>query len=537
MMLVMMISPYTVCNSQSSESRDRPTLRVLFDDLHGQTFGNADWTPDAAYSDFASDLIHELNATISKTSDCFDSNQITEALLTACDVLIIPEPNTRFSSLECNLIQQYVEAGKGLFLIADHGGSDRNFDGWDACMIFNELTHPWSFLFTGNDFSEAPVAHDPPSDHIIMRGVKNVGAWAATSLILEPDCEHIQPVLSFSKSQEAYIIAGNAKNGRIIAIGDSSPFDDGTGSEGKSRHSAYRSWLYDHRRFVVQSVAWLSKYEISSMISNEVPLPEYQVSNYSNADSRSMFIIDCAHGSNEADIMNRFIFDIESTGKMTFSVNFNALESLPKNATLLVSNPNLPFTPREIKILKKWIQRHGGKLLLTVNSPRVPLSGEVYANQLLKSLGSDLCFSTDEIVDPKNNTGKPWSIVSRDFMFESIPAIRSAVFWSATSIKLPDKPKSSRSHPVSVVVSSSDSATIASKKHAPDASNAIPFQKSVVLGAIESMGKGAICLLGAPTMTNYQYFSDEDKQTLAPELWDHDTDLFNRALVLHLKEM
>ncbi len=509
------------------------TLRVVFDDLHGQTFGNADWTPDAAYSSFADDLRHELNASIATTSGCNAGNRITPEMLESCDVLIIPEPNTRLSHEEIDCIHSFVESGCGLFLISDHGGSDRNFDGWDACMILNELTHGWGLLFTGSDHSEAPIRLESASGHPALAGVGRLGAWAATSILIDPENTAIRSIATFSESREPYIAAGSAGKGRILAIGDSSPFDDGTGAEDKSRHSAYLSWLYDHRRFVVQSVAWLGGRPMQSEMANPIPLPVFRADRCRELDGHSVLIIDCAHGSNESDIMSRFIGDLQKNLRMQVLVNLDPIRSLPRGAVLLISNPNLAFSDSEMKYLRKWIRRRGGKALLSVNSARVPLSGLQNADQLLANLGSRLSFTGDEIVDEQNNTGKPWSIVAREIDIEGVDPIRSAVFWSATSIRVDGE----NDRAISIVAKVSDTAGVARGKRDTERVRGAREEMSRVVAAVERTGRGAICLLGAPTMTNYQYFSMDDRRKLDPLLWDHDTDRFNQSLVLYLKEL
>ena len=535
-MTALMFIVLTVACGFTEVSRAEPvarTMRVLFDDMHGQTFGNADWTPDAAYSSFADDLRRELYASIATTSGCGAGNRITTDMLRMCDVLIIPEPNTRMSKAEIDSIRSFVDAGGGLFLISDHGGSDRNFDGWDACMIFNELTRDWGFLFTGSDHSEAPIRLESRCGHPVLADVDRLGAWAATSIVIDPETEAIRGIATFSESLEPYIAAGSVGNGRVLAIGDSSPFDDGTGAEDKSRHSAYLSWLYDHRRFVVQSVAWLGGRPMKSLIQNPIPLPVFRADQSRGLQGRSVLIVDCAHGSNESDIMSRFIEDLQNNLRMQVLVNLDPIHSLPKDALLLVSNPNLAFSNSETKYLGKWIRRKGGKVLLAVNSAKVPLSGIHNADRLLSDLGSGMTFTGDELVDDQNNTGKPWSIVAREIDIEGEDSIRSAVFWSATSIRVSEE----GGRTVSIIANVSDTAGVARVKKHTEQSRTERDELSRIVGAIERMGRGAICLLGAPTMTNYQYFTPDDRRKLDELLWDHDTDRFNQSLVLFLKEL
>ena len=52
---------------------------------------------------------------------------------------ILPEPNIRYTTAERSAIQAFVKNGGGLFLIADHGNSDRNNDTWASPEIMNDL--------------------------------------------------------------------------------------------------------------------------------------------------------------------------------------------------------------------------------------------------------------------------------------------------------------------------------------------------------------------------------------------------------------
>ena len=54
-------------------------------------------------------------------------------------IFIIDEPNIRFSKEEKKALMDFVDAGGGLFLIADHNKSDRNRDGWDSPNIWNDF--------------------------------------------------------------------------------------------------------------------------------------------------------------------------------------------------------------------------------------------------------------------------------------------------------------------------------------------------------------------------------------------------------------
>ena len=62
---------------------------------------------------------------------------------------VIDEPNTLFTTAEKTALINFVSNGGGLFMISDHTGSDRNNDGYDSPMIWNDL-------FTNNGIISNP---------------------------------------------------------------------------------------------------------------------------------------------------------------------------------------------------------------------------------------------------------------------------------------------------------------------------------------------------------------------------------------------
>ena len=105
----------------------------MFDNSHCNTCGNADWVINGAYSDFATELRNVGYTVVENTA------AITSTTLTGVDVLVLPEPNTNFTSTEKTAIKNdfVLNKGKGLYIISDHIISDRNNDGWDSVEIFN----------------------------------------------------------------------------------------------------------------------------------------------------------------------------------------------------------------------------------------------------------------------------------------------------------------------------------------------------------------------------------------------------------------
>ncbi len=189
------------------------------------------------------------------------------------DCVIIPEPNIRFSQTEIHALRSFLYNGGSMFLIADHGGSDRNFDGWDSSLIFNELLEHDGITFLGDTFTETPlrgIPDTPGSSDIagcsdILNGVNHIAAWAATSILIDSEIHPWQNLITSQDSGLPFFVCGSVGKGRLAAIGDSSAFDDGTGDRTKNRHSAYHSWLFDQRRLGLQTVAWLIRQQPSSI--------------------------------------------------------------------------------------------------------------------------------------------------------------------------------------------------------------------------------------------------------------------------------
>lgn len=54
-------------------------------------------------------------------------------------VFVVDEPNLKFTTEEANALVSFVANGGGLFMISDHTISDRNNDGWDSPLIWNDI--------------------------------------------------------------------------------------------------------------------------------------------------------------------------------------------------------------------------------------------------------------------------------------------------------------------------------------------------------------------------------------------------------------
>jgi hypothetical protein len=176
--------------------------KVLFDAGHAQMTGNADWvidedvcgspqrfptpaqsgitasTPETywsgAYSAFGVDLAkagYQLETLPPGVAITYGTTAVQD--LSNYNVFVVPEPNVRFTTAEKSAILAFVQHGGGLFMISDHSGSDRNSDGWDSPMIFNDLGSDTLF---GIHFQVANEANNNVVDHPVLKFTADPGS-------------------------------------------------------------------------------------------------------------------------------------------------------------------------------------------------------------------------------------------------------------------------------------------------------------------------------------------------------------------------
>ncbi|MFC3040428.1 endonuclease [Virgibacillus xinjiangensis] len=107
--------------------------KVLFDNMHGQTAGQADWVMDGAFSDFAEGIAGNGY----QVDELRKNSPLTVEDLEEYDVFVIPEANIPFKTSEQDAMVTYVENGGSIFFISDHYNADRNKNRWDSSEIMN----------------------------------------------------------------------------------------------------------------------------------------------------------------------------------------------------------------------------------------------------------------------------------------------------------------------------------------------------------------------------------------------------------------
>jgi hypothetical protein len=293
-----------VCSPASAQTK------VLFDAMHAQTAGNADWVLDedvcgtaqrfptpaqsgvisstaenywnGAFSAFGVDLVKKgyLLESLPVGSRLTYGDGTNAQDLSNYKIFVSGEPNTRFTAAEITAIRSFVQNGGGLFMIGDHANSDRNNDGWDSPEIFNELAGTLFGITFGADpananhwFNDNPNANytNDATSPILFTGPygvatagRGLGLFGSTTMTLStannPSAKgHIWKTgATINTATLVTFATATYGSGRVAAIGDSSPVEDITNSCGHTTHTGYDASTFDNRIILSNAVAWLA---------------------------------------------------------------------------------------------------------------------------------------------------------------------------------------------------------------------------------------------------------------------------------------
>ncbi|QJS13550.1 hydrolase [Streptomyces argyrophyllae] len=272
------------------------THRVLFDNAHAETAGNADWIistsqPDplgqdstpSAETDWTGALSswgvalqktggYSLKTLPSGSSLAYGGTSATD--LSKFDTLVLPEPNTPFTSAEKTAIMNFVKNGGGLFMISDHTGADRNNDGYDAVEILNDLmtnnsvdsTDPFGFSVDSLSIgSDHPAAINDSNDPVLHGSfgtvTKSLIASGTTATLKPADNPAVKGLLyrtGYSGNTGVFFATSTFGSGRVAFWGDSSPIDDGTGQSGNTLYDGWNDSTATDAALALNATEWLS---------------------------------------------------------------------------------------------------------------------------------------------------------------------------------------------------------------------------------------------------------------------------------------
>lgn len=270
------------------------THRILFDDGHAEEAGNADWIistskPDPLSQDSSpsaetdwTGALSSWGVALQKTGG-YSLKTATSALtyggssttdLSKFDTLVLPEPNTLFTTAEKTAIMTFVKNGGGLFMISDHTGADRNNDGEDAVEILNDLmtnnsvdsTDPFGFSIDTLDVKSGyPAAISDSSDPVLHGSfgtvTKSLIADGTTATLKPSDNSAVKGLVyrsGYSGNTGAFFLTSTFGSGRVAFWGDSSPIDDGTGQSGNTLYDGWNDTGATNAALALNATAWLA---------------------------------------------------------------------------------------------------------------------------------------------------------------------------------------------------------------------------------------------------------------------------------------
>ncbi len=203
-------------------------------------------------------------------------------------IFIVVEPQNPFTAAEKSALLAFVNAGGGLFMVGDHETSDRDCDGWESPKVWNDLMGATSTTTTGifglwmrelgstasgaedwfddgtdnnvsTDLAD-PIIHGPFGD-----GSGGLGFFGATSMDINPAdnptvAAHVWRTGQAHNNLRVTFATASYGAGRVAAIGDSSPADDGT--TGDANDTVYPGWDkavggVKNREIHLNACAWL----------------------------------------------------------------------------------------------------------------------------------------------------------------------------------------------------------------------------------------------------------------------------------------
>lgn len=191
-------------------------------------------------------------------------------------IYIVDEPNIKFTTTEKTAIIQFVQNGGGLFMVSDHDVSDRNNDGYDSPHIWNDLmttnsiaTNPFGITFDYQNFSQTTSNFKVLSTDGVLHGLAGNPTQMkfsnGTSMTLNTSANStvigvVYKTGSSTTGTSGVMMAHSHYGlGKIAAIGDSSPMDDGTGDPGDALYNGWSAEVNgDHSKIMMNATIWLS---------------------------------------------------------------------------------------------------------------------------------------------------------------------------------------------------------------------------------------------------------------------------------------
>jgi hypothetical protein len=366
-------------------------VKILFDASKAEASGNADWIIDADANNIGyfngpaqiggtesnpQRIPTPLQSTITSSTlesawmggisawgiDCAKYGYIVESLpynglitygvstnaqdLSNYKIFVVCEPNILFTSSQKTAILQFVQNGGGLFIIGNHAGSDRNGDGEDSRIIWNDLmlnnsiqNNPFGFTYDSVNIVQVSTnIATLPTDTLLHGPYGNVNALeynnGATMTITPLANSNVKGVIykngsSSTGNTNAMMVRSRFGLGKVAAIGDSSPIDDGTGDPNDLLYDGYiGGGLGNHKKLIMNTTFWLANNIITGIENN--PTRDFNI--FPNPFADELTVTLAENKTSAFEIVN-------STGQTVFT--FTIGENLSSTIDLSFLTPGI----------------------------------------------------------------------------------------------------------------------------------------------------------------------------------------------------
>ena len=252
-------------------------------------------------------------------------------------VYVVDEPNILFTASEKTAIMNFVKNGGGLFMISDHTVSDRNNDGADSPQIWNDLmtnntvqNNPFGFSFDLQNFSLTSNNYANIATDSILHGAKGTPIevqWAnGTSMTLDPTKNNSVRGLFYKTGStttgnvDVLVARANYGKGKIFAMGDSSPADDGTGDPNDNLYNGWSSDAHgNHAPLILNATLWLAHKSSLTATQNTTektfevyPNPTTDVLFLETEHPENLILVDVLGREIKHGVKNEFSWSIEN---------------------------------------------------------------------------------------------------------------------------------------------------------------------------------------------------------------------------------
>jgi hypothetical protein len=293
-------------HAKASDCALNEKKRVLFDAAHRELAGSADWVVDTAgrhpfpsrpanerdwageLSSFGKDLLDSGRFVVETLppGDRLSFGEQRAQDLSSYSVLVIPEPSAALEDAEAKAVVDFVLAGGGLLMIADHFDSDRDGNGWDSVQVFNDMlqkagSNPFGFTVAEISYQQsgaierlnnhvASTIDAAQASHPVLNGphgqVSRVGMNKGGLFTLNGApavaLMHAVPLGTAGyENGSPYVVASEPGSGRVVAVGDSSILNDGTDSHGyvDARYDSWHDATQQNATLILNAVQWLAR--------------------------------------------------------------------------------------------------------------------------------------------------------------------------------------------------------------------------------------------------------------------------------------